>query len=70
MTTERPAHYDDPRMAWLSSVDERFIAALTEHNGPIPPPERTLGPQWCRWIEKNCRMGEGDAYGKAPKLLP
>lgn len=70
MTTERPAHYDDPRMAWLAEVDERFLAALTEKNGPIPPPERTLGPQWCRWIAKNCRMGEGDAYGKAPNLLP
>jgi phage terminase large subunit-like protein len=60
---------DDPRMAWLADVDPRVLAALTGgRNGPIPPPERTLGPQWCRWIETNCRMGEGDAYGKPVRL--
>ncbi|MEV7263985.1 hypothetical protein AB0N38_10580 [Micromonospora aurantiaca] len=68
---DRPAHYDDPRMAWLADVDPRFLRALTAgSNGPVPPPERTLGPQWCRWIETNCRLGEGDLYGQAPKLLP
>lgn len=67
---ERPAHYDDPRMAWLSEVDPRFLAALTDRNGPVPPPERTLGPQWCRWIETNCVMGEGDAYGRPARIAP
>lgn len=68
---DRPAHYDDPRMAWLAEVDPRFLRALTfGRNGPVPPPERTLGPQWCRWIERNCRLGEGDMYGRAPVLLP
>jgi len=70
MTTDRPTHYDDPRMAWLADVDPRFLAALTKWNGPVPPPERTLGPQWCRWIERNCVMGEGDAYGRAVRLAP
>ena len=61
----------DRRMAWLRDVDPRFLAALTGgNNGPMPPPERTLGPAWCRWIERNCRLAEGDMYGKAPQLAP
>lgn len=65
-----PGYYDsDPRMAWVSEVDPRFLAALTAPRGayrpgPIPPPERTLGPQWCRWIATNCVMGEGDWAGR------
>jgi phage terminase large subunit-like protein len=67
---DRPHWYDDPRMAWLDEVDPRQLAAITDANGPIPPPERTLGPAWCRWIETNCRLGEGDAYGKPIRLIP
>lgn len=77
-TTERlapwPAYYDtDPRMAWVRDLDPAFLEALTAPRGdyrpgPIPRPQRTLGPAWCRWIERNGRMGEGDAYGKAVKL--
>lgn len=66
MTSSRLQHFDDPRMAWLSEVDERFLDAL----GTVPLPERTLGPQVCRWVEKNCRMGEGDAYGKPVRMQP
>lgn len=68
---DRPGYYDtDQRMVWLADVDPRFLAELTAHNGPIPPPERTLGPQWCRWIQRNCVMGEGDAYGRPVRLAP
>jgi hypothetical protein len=66
--SDRPAYYDDPRMAWLADVDPRFLAELTDRNGPIPRPERTLGPQWCRWVERNCVMGEGDAYGRPVRM--
>jgi len=60
----------DARMAWLIEVEPRFLRALTESNGPMPAPERTLGPQWCRWIETNCVMGEGDQYGRPVRLQP
>lgn len=66
----RPPWYNDPRMAWLAEIDPRQLAAITGPNGPIPPPERTLGPIWCRWIETNCRLGEGDAYGQPLRLIP
>ncbi|MFI6759374.1 terminase large subunit domain-containing protein [Micromonospora sp. NPDC050417] len=67
----KPSYYrTDPRMAWVGEVSERFLRALTAHNGPIPLPERTLGPQWVRWIQTNCRMGEGDAFGCPPVLIP
>lgn len=74
--TPWPDYYDsDPRMEWVREVDRRFLAALTAPRGayrpgPIPPPERTLGPQWVRWVERNCRLGEGDRYGRAPVVLP
>lgn len=60
----------DDRMTWLLEVDESFLRPLTESNGPVPPPERTLGPQWCRWIQANCVMGEGDQYGQPVQLQP
>ncbi|HET6291726.1 MAG TPA: hypothetical protein VFG33_00075, partial [Kribbella sp.] len=59
-------HLDDPRMAWLSEVDPRFLDAL----GTVPLPERTLGPQAVRWVEKNARMGEGDAFGLPVRMRP
>lgn len=75
--TPWPDWYDtDPRMAWVKDLlaeDPGFLAALTAPRGeyapgPIPPPERTLGPQWCRWIVTNCRMGEGDVFGRPPRI--
>jgi phage terminase large subunit-like protein len=60
----------DPRLAWLAEIPPAHLAAITGPNGPIPPPERTLGPAWCKWIETNCRMGEGDMYGQAPAITP
>lgn len=74
--TPWPDYYDaDPRLAWVREVDRRFLAALTAPRGayrpgPIPPPEMTLGPQWVRWVERNCRLGEGDRYGRPPVVLP
>lgn len=73
--TPWPRWYDDdPRMAWVRDLDPRFLAALTAPRGdyrpgPIPQPEWTLGPQWVRWIERNCRLGEGDQYGRAPNVV-
>jgi phage terminase large subunit-like protein len=66
MTTSARQHFGDPRMAWLSEVDRRFLDAL----GTVPLPERTLGPQVCRWIEKNCVMGEGDQFGQPVRMQP
>lgn len=66
MTSSPPQHFDDPRMGWLREVDPRFLDAL----GTVPLPERTLGPQICRWIERNARMGEGDAYGRPVRMQP
>src|SRR5262245_14685886 len=64
------ARMTDP-LAWLSEVDPRFLAALTRgNNGPVPPPELTLGPQWCKWIETNCVMGEGDRAGEPVAVEP
>lgn len=53
----------------IAEVDPLFLAALTGGgNGPIPDPTRTLGWAQCHWIRLNCRMGEGDVYGEAPRL--
>lgn len=57
-------------MKWVLDLPPRFLAALTEPNGPVPQPERTLGPQVCSWVERMCVMGEGDKYGQPVKLLP
>lgn len=37
-------------------------------NGPLPPPQLTIGWIWANWIETNCRLGEGDLYGQPPRL--
>lgn len=72
--TPWPAHYDsDPRMTWVAELDPPFLQALTAPRGgyvpgPIPPPGQTLGPQWARWIERNCRLGEGDRYAQPPQV--
>src|SRR5690606_24804720 len=55
---------------WLNDVPPRFLKALTDFNGPIPPQTRTLGPQVCEWIEKVCVFGEGDRFGKPVRLEP
>jgi phage terminase large subunit-like protein len=54
---------------WKSEVPKFFLKAL-ERNGPLPPDNRTLGPQVCTWIERCCVFGEGDRYGKPVKLEP
>lgn len=55
----------------LAQVEPRFLEALTGGtNGPLPAPERSLGPQWVRWVRRNARLGEGDAYGRAPAPTP
>lgn len=52
-------------------VSPDFLAALTRGgNGPIPDETMTLGPAWCRWIEANCVMGEGDRAGETVRLSP
>lgn len=59
------------RAELLAECDPRFLAALTGgNNGPLPPETRTLGPAWIRWIRRNCRLGEGDFYGRAPDITP
>lgn len=59
------------RTALIQQCDPRFLAALTRwNNGPLPDQTRTLGPDWVRWIMKNCRLGEGDMYGLPPDLTP
>lgn len=55
---------------WLNDVPPRFLKALTDFNGPVPPRTRTLGPQVCEWIEKVCVFGEGDRFGKPVRLEP
>lgn len=56
--------------SWINDLPPRFLEALTKYNGPIPPPERTLGPQIVEWIEKVCVFGEGDRFGKPVRLEP
>lgn len=55
----------------LEQCDPRFMHALTRwRNGPVPDRTMTLGPQWVRWIVRNCRLGEGDQYNQPPSLTP
>lgn len=57
-------HIDEARR-----VNPYFFERLEgSTNGPLPPPQLTIGWIWANWIETNCRLGEGDLYGKPPRL--
>lgn len=59
------------RAELVEQVDPRFLAALTDgSNGVLPARCRTLGPTWVRWVQTNCVMGEGDAYGRPARMSP
>ena len=67
ITEWRPLDRDE----LLAQCDPRFLEALTRwRNGPIPDRTMTLGPQWVRWVRRNCRLGEGDLYAQPPSLTP
>lgn len=67
MSTPRPL----TREQLLEQCDPRFLEALTAgNNGPLPQRNRTLGPTWVRWVQDNCVMGEGDAYGRPARMTP
>ncbi|MBF8189118.1 hypothetical protein ITP53_25970 [Nonomuraea sp. K274] len=57
-------------MSDWTKLPPRFLEALTKHNGPIPPPERTLGPQIVEWLSKVAVFGEGDRFGQPVVLEP
>lgn len=59
------------RAELVEQAEPRFLAALTSgSNGLIPARCRTLGPTWVRWVQDNCVMGEGDAYGRPARMSP
>lgn len=61
---EQLAHMQRARI----SNPEFFNALEGGTNGPVPHYSKTIGWIWCNWIERNCRLGEGDLYGQPPRL--